>query len=135
MVLVVMIPAFLLERGSRGIERPETPRQLRLAAAELSLKPGSEGLGIGRLLGAEAGVAATVVARTEGSASGMCDRTHARCSLGDENANLARQLALYTDAVSRDNGPAAGQIGAQHFQQLQLVRRTALQLKVDRYVS
>ena len=87
-----------------------------------------------RILRAEAAVTAAVVAGAEGAAAGVRDRPQARRSVGDHNADIAGELALQTNAVSRRSPACGPRERREDFEQLLLVDRAAAQFEVDRHV-
>src|SRR5918911_1583897 len=80
--------------------------------------------------------------RTDGSATGatvegpagLGERPLARDAVRDHDADVATTLALHADAVRRQPRGAPVQQGAEHPEELPLVRRAAAQLDVDRHV-
>src|SRR5215468_7933161 len=81
-----------------------------------------------------ASIAAASVAGTERAATRMGDRAQARNAGGHHYAHVPTPLAFDTDARRRDIRFAAHQERSDEFDQLVLVDRAAVQLKIHRHM-
>ena len=93
-----------------------------------------QGRGVRLGVRAEAAIARPVVTRAEHSAARGRHRSHARGSLGHQDADQVLSLAVQAERMVRHPGPAAGQHLSQDAEELFLVDRAARQLQVDRHV-
>src|SRR5208337_4402825 len=129
MVLLFMGFALPAELRGVGVEFTEGLHQTRFGDPKTLTEPGSQGGGVGRLLGAIAAVAAPVVGGAQGPAAAVGYRPQT-WSAQDHDADVAPSLALQADAVGRQPRGAAAEIGADHLQELSFVDGAAVDLVV-----
>src|SRR5512134_55409 len=70
-----------------GVVGAEGPHQVGPTGTEVRLPPGAERGGVGRLRGAEAGVAAALVGRADRATPGLCDRAETGCAVRGHHAD------------------------------------------------
>src|SRR3989338_8566373 len=117
--------ALLAEGIGIGVKTPEGPHQFSRALPALVLEPRAQRGGVGRFLGAETSVTAAVKRRTDRATAGLRYRPQAHGSLRDRHADRPAELAFHANAVLGDVGFSPPQQGADQFDELIFVDRTA----------